>query len=438
MLDLVLFRTYAGGSPEEVRESQRRRGADVAVVDAIIAADELWRTRRHESQSASARLAKAKAAGRGRSKSEAAPLEAGGTSREELKALSQASSAALAAQDAAQRSLQSLLLSVGNLVHEDVPVAAPMLRPAACRPGGHRGPLDAHREALNCLVAAGLAELLPSSATACSGRAWKPCGAGLLLQHGWLAHALRLVAARGYAVLSSPTRPAADRLAKFERLCRERGDTPPCAIGATDPLGAQHACSWLPPAELPRRYAVAHAPQSSEDVTVAGTSAIAAANELWLSVACVDDGSCWSILDELTALAEELHTELHGLALATRDVCAADLTLSEARAMELCVLPRVEGETPATGAAASGSMEGDASIVLAHAACEYDYDGRRLGMRCGFKSVGEREKRHVHTLRACLFQPSATLLALGAQAAAQGVYSPLDVLPAHLRAQWGV
>lgn len=42
MLDILLFRT-PGGDPERVRESQRRRNADVSLVDKVIKLDEDWR-----------------------------------------------------------------------------------------------------------------------------------------------------------------------------------------------------------------------------------------------------------------------------------------------------------------------------------------------------------------------------------------------------------
>lgn len=42
MLDINLFRVDKGGNPEVVRESQRKRGASVAVVDEIIALDREW------------------------------------------------------------------------------------------------------------------------------------------------------------------------------------------------------------------------------------------------------------------------------------------------------------------------------------------------------------------------------------------------------------
>ena len=46
MLDICLLRTDQGGNPELVRESQRRRYADVGLVDKVIAYDEEWRQTR--------------------------------------------------------------------------------------------------------------------------------------------------------------------------------------------------------------------------------------------------------------------------------------------------------------------------------------------------------------------------------------------------------
>jgi len=42
-LDINLFRVHAGGDPEIIRESQRRRFASVELVDQIIAKDDEWR-----------------------------------------------------------------------------------------------------------------------------------------------------------------------------------------------------------------------------------------------------------------------------------------------------------------------------------------------------------------------------------------------------------
>lgn len=43
VLDLDLFRTDKGGDPEIVRETQRKRFKDVALVDKLVAVDTEWR-----------------------------------------------------------------------------------------------------------------------------------------------------------------------------------------------------------------------------------------------------------------------------------------------------------------------------------------------------------------------------------------------------------
>lgn len=45
MLDINLFREEKGFNPEIIRESQRRRFADVNIVDEVIKLDKEWRQR---------------------------------------------------------------------------------------------------------------------------------------------------------------------------------------------------------------------------------------------------------------------------------------------------------------------------------------------------------------------------------------------------------
>ena len=45
MLDINLFREDKGHNPEIIRDSQRRRFADVKIVDEIIELDKAWRQR---------------------------------------------------------------------------------------------------------------------------------------------------------------------------------------------------------------------------------------------------------------------------------------------------------------------------------------------------------------------------------------------------------
>ena len=143
-----------------------------------------------------------------------------------------------------------------------------------------------------------------------------------------------------------------------------------------------------------------------------------------------------------------------GLQTRTADVEARRLALEEARASAL-QLASGKRVTPASESEPVGDMEPVREIELARVVCEFDYRARRLGVRCGFRALGERTKRHVHTVQACVLRPAAALLALGAAAdacsgAASGggeaaaasagrtSRSALEVMPEALRSRWGV
>ncbi|MFB4423170.1 serine--tRNA ligase [Streptomyces sp. QL37] len=112
MIDLRLLRE----DPDRVRASQRTRGEDVALVDALLSADELRRStgvRFDELRSEQRAL--------GKLIPKATPEERA----ELLKKADQLKSevrAADAAQDEADAEAKRLLLLLGNIVHEDVPV----------------------------------------------------------------------------------------------------------------------------------------------------------------------------------------------------------------------------------------------------------------------------------------------------------------------------
>ncbi|KUL40391.1 serine--tRNA ligase [Streptomyces sp. NRRL F-4489] len=112
MIDLRLLRE----DPDRVRASQRARGEDVALVDALLSADE---RRRSSGVRFDELRAEQKALGK------RIPKAAGDEKAELLKKageLAAAVKAAGAEQDEAKEETQALLLKLGNLVHPDVPV----------------------------------------------------------------------------------------------------------------------------------------------------------------------------------------------------------------------------------------------------------------------------------------------------------------------------
>ncbi|MGX1849120.1 serine--tRNA ligase [Streptomyces sp. NBC_01456] len=112
MIDLRLLRE----DPDRVRASQRARGEDVELVDALLSADERRR-------SSSVRFDELRA--EQKSLGKLIPKAAGDEKAALLKKageLSAAVKAADAAQDEAKEETQALLAKLGNLVHPDVPV----------------------------------------------------------------------------------------------------------------------------------------------------------------------------------------------------------------------------------------------------------------------------------------------------------------------------
>ncbi|MFP3989313.1 serine--tRNA ligase [Streptomyces sp. E11-3] len=112
MIDLRQLRE----DPDRVRASQRARGEDVALVDALLSADE---RRRSSGVSFDELRAEQKALGK------LVPKATGDEKTELLKKageLSAAVKAASAAQDEAEEETKRLLSRLGNLVHPDVPV----------------------------------------------------------------------------------------------------------------------------------------------------------------------------------------------------------------------------------------------------------------------------------------------------------------------------
>ena len=197
---------------------------------------------------------------------------------------------------------------------------------------------------------------------------------GALGNHGGNSHiALRLAARRGYELLPCALHADPGRSSKLEKLRRTRGESGPLARGESDPLLALHACDWMPRVDLPRRYA-----QLVPVTDAAGT----VHSELRLCELHEGGGSVWTALEHAGRFAEELYGVLQ-VCSALAEVPAAHLRTWETRAYELVLGAR--GAPP-----------------VARIACESDCRARYLGIRCGNKVMGERQKAFCHSLRGAL------------------------------------
>jgi len=246
-----------------------------------------------------------------------------------------------------------------------------------------------------------------------------------------LTQALATADRSGYTLLPWPTRAPAGVTQKLRRLRSERGEAeaagsvnagwPGCDQAclppderAGGPLGALHAAQWVQEAQLPLRYAFVVEPPAGGQ---GEGGPHFCASEVW-----TDDGSCWEALRAVAALSVALHAEL-GIETAVRELHTGELRQTEARALAVESVPR------------AGASPAGPPVELARAACHEAYVARWLGMRLGSKTLGERQKRYVHTVSARICSPGRCALALAAAHPSRSL--PLSLLPRAVGCQSG-
>lgn len=124
MLDVALFRAHGWGDPRIVRESQRRRRADVRMVDTVLELDSEWRALRASIDEANRVL-------NGFTKQFKCAGAAGESEREQMRALKASTKLLLSAAQEKHRALEEALRQIGNIVHQDAPYGSTELSASA-------------------------------------------------------------------------------------------------------------------------------------------------------------------------------------------------------------------------------------------------------------------------------------------------------------------
>ncbi|THU64354.1 hypothetical protein C4D60_Mb01t25610 [Musa balbisiana] len=179
MLDINLFRAEKGFDPELVRESQRRRFASVEVVEEIIHLDREWRQRQFELDGLrrdANRLTK-----------EVKNLKIAGKDATEVISSTEETKKLIAAKELevqeAKATLDSKLETIGNLIHDSVPVSNDEAENAVIRTWGEKrteGKLKIHVDLVKLLDIVDL----DKGADVAGGRGFYLKGAGDLLVIG--------------------------------------------------------------------------------------------------------------------------------------------------------------------------------------------------------------------------------------------------------------
>ncbi|URE33468.1 seryl-tRNA synthetase [Musa troglodytarum] len=176
MLDINIFRAEKGFDPERIRESQRRRFASVDVVDEIIHLDREWRQRQFELDALrrdANRLTK-----------EVKNLKIAGKDATEVISSTEEARRLIAAKELeviqAKATLDSKLETIGNLIHDSVPVSNDEANNAVIRTWGERrleGKLKIHVDLVKLLDIVDLEK----GADVAGGRGFYLKGEGVLL-----------------------------------------------------------------------------------------------------------------------------------------------------------------------------------------------------------------------------------------------------------------
>lgn len=262
MLDINLFREEKGNNPEIIRESQRRRFANVEVVDEIIKLDKEWRQRQFEVENFRKEFNKLN--------KQVAKLKISGSDATELIQQTEKNK-----QDSAEKELEvreafaalkAKLETVGNLVHDSVPISDDEANNAVIRTWGEKPVFPAGQKPKNHVD---LVELLgiadtKKGAEIAGARGFYLKGDGVRLNQALINFGLDFLEKRGYTLLQTPFFMRKDVMARCAQLAQfdeelykvtGEGDDKYLIATAEQPLCAYHLEDWIHPSELPIRYA---------------------------------------------------------------------------------------------------------------------------------------------------------------------------------------
>lgn len=262
MLDITDFIASRGGDPEKIRQSQKKRNAPTEIVDEII---ELWEVHRTTNYAATQINAEIKTV-----QSNITARKKKGEAVDDLLAQKDEITQRRVAQEKAaaelQEKLDAKLKTVGNYVHDTVPVSTTEDDNAVVRTWSPETPRSAENLLSHHQVLARLEGYDPERGTKLAGhRGYCLTGWGLFLNQALINFGLEFLFKKGY----SPNQPPffmdgaymakTAQLSQFDeelyKITESDGDAKYLIATSEQPLSALHSDEWLQSTELPIKYA---------------------------------------------------------------------------------------------------------------------------------------------------------------------------------------
>ncbi|CAG8458690.1 13587_t:CDS:2 [Ambispora leptoticha] len=430
MLDLNLFQTDKGGNPELIRESQKKRGAPVEIVDQVINLYDEWRKAKFVLDETNKKInAIQKDIGKKMKSNESIDLNSYFcfmSHSRKIKAKEDASEL-LAEKERLnnekdlktgfvkerEEELMSKASTIGNIVHDSVPVSLNEDDNKIIRKWEPSDPVAvigeekrfhkaekkdgalSHHEVLYRIDGYD-----PERGTNIAGhRGYFLSNDGVDLNLALIQYGLSFLRKRGYKKLQTPFFMRREYMAKTaqleqfdEELYKVTGDNDDKYLIATSeqPISAFHANEWFerPSEQLPVKYAgystCFRKEAGAHGKDTWGIFRVHQFEKIEQFVISTPETS-WELFDEMIATSEAFYQSL-GLPYRIVSIVSGALNNAAAKKYDL------EAWFP---------FQKEYKELVSCSNCT-DYQSRRLEIRCGTKKMGEREKKYVHCLNATL------------------------------------
>ncbi|KAJ9141246.1 hypothetical protein P3X46_031803 [Hevea brasiliensis] len=401
MLDINLFREEKGHNPEIIRESQRRRFANVDIIDEIISLDREWRQRQFELDNLRKELNKIN--------KQIAQLKIAGEDATEL-IKNTNDNKQLSADKEAEVQLASLALikrleAVGNLVHDSVPVSDDEANNAVIRVWGEKRSDPKLKNHVELVELLGIADT-KKGANVAGGRGFYLKGDGVRLNQALINFGLDFLEKRGCTALQTPFFMRKDIMAKCAQLAQfdeelykvtGEGDDKYLIATAEQPLCAYHLDDWIHPSQLPIRYAgyssCFRKEAGSHGRDTLGIFRVHQFEKVeQFCITSPNGNDSWDMHEEMIKNSEDFYKMLN---IPYQVVAIVSGALNDAAAKKY----DLEAWFPASQTYRE---------LVSCSNCT-DYQSRRLEIRYGQKKSNEQAKQYVHLLNSTLTATERTI-----------------------------
>ncbi|KAL0856161.1 hypothetical protein Bca101_061314 [Brassica carinata] len=455
MLDINLFREEKGNDPEIIRESQRRRFADVDLVDEIINLDKEWRQSQFAVDGLRTVLNKLN--------KQVAKLKISGDDASELIQQAEENKRDAPKKEKevgdAYAKLKDKLVKVGNLVPDSVPVSNDEADNPVIKVWGEKPVFAPGQKVMNHvdLVEKTFIADTKRGAEIAGGRGYFLRGDGVLLNQALINFGLAHLKKRGYTALQPPFLMRKDAMAKcaqlsefdkelykvtgkgkdkdvtgegndkflarfFRKIAAFAKQLPSCLNPGTgegddkdlnkvtgerdekyliataeQPLCAYHMDEWIHPSKLPIKYAgystCFRTEAGSHGRDQLGIFRVHQFEKIeQFCITSPNENASWEMLEEMMNNSEDFYQELK-LPYRVVEIVSGALNDAAAKKYDL------EGWFPASGTYRE---------LVSCSNCT-DYQARRLEIRYGQNKSNEQGKQYVHMLNSTLTATERTI-----------------------------